>query len=542
MDYNAPPPSDDELPALLRALCIRAADADSEIRVAAVEDIYAIAFKVGAKASSAIPVLVERLADSVPKVSESASWALKYCAPESVAALTESLAHQFSQVREKASQALGNIGRDARNSAHALRPLLQDSAPLVRQKAAWALGLMHDDHPDTLEQLHRLTRTEQPADLSAALHALGNLGKNSENTELLLPFKGVIMAATSHSSSAVVRSALYASESLGLSPQEQADLYVSTLHAGSTLSDTQMTFHALADLAPSVDLSKALPVFMAILCTRQDTAISVCKVLAVMKPRPSSAIEQLVALLDEGRFVLPAAAALWAIEGRTESFMAAIERSHPIADESLCDFICALGPAATPLVPKVLAALAEEDWDQQWAAADALCAIACPETAVVQALMDALGHPSPVVQSASARALASLGANSVEALTAVLSNKEDARSAWAALSLGRIGVQARPAVEVLRTRMLEGTEPLHSSCAIALAHIAQDESSIPVLIDILQSEEPSAPRKAAAEALGALGPPARCAIPALRSALNDMDFELAEAAAEALAVIEGSRH
>lgn len=542
MDYNAPPPSDRELPALLSTLCARAADVDSEIRSAAVEDIYEIAFKVRVKASAAIPVLVERLADSIPKVSESASWALKYCAPESVAALTEALAHEFGQVREKAAQALGNIGKDARSSAHALRQLLQDREPNVRQKAAWALGLMHDDHPDTLEHLCHLTLSGHPADLSAALHALGNLGKNSENTELLSPFTDVIMTAISHTSSAVVRSALYASESLGLSPQEQADLYVSTLHAGSTLSDTQMTFPDLTRLAPTVDLSKALPVFMAILSARPDTAISVCKVLAVMKPRPLIAIQQLVELLDEDRFVLPAASALWAIEGRTESFMAAIERSHPIADESLCDFICALGPAATPLVPKVLAALAEEDWDQQWAAADALCAIACPDPAVVHALLDALGHPSPIVRSASARALASLGSISVDPLMAVLSHQEDSRSAWAAFTLGKIGPDARPAIEILRAGMLQGTEPLRSHCAIALAHIAQDESSIPVLIDTLQSEEPSAPRKAAAEALGALGPAAGQAIPALTSVLHDEDFELAEAAAEALAMVEGRVH
>lgn len=77
MDHNALPPDDTELPAILDELILRAAHAEVEVRRAALEGIYELAFKVHAKAAAAIPTLIGGLAQPDPKIGESSLWALK---------------------------------------------------------------------------------------------------------------------------------------------------------------------------------------------------------------------------------------------------------------------------------------------------------------------------------------------------------------------------------------------------------------------------------------------------------------------------------
>jgi hypothetical protein len=122
-------------------------------------------------------------------------------------------------------------------------------------------------------------------------------------------------------------------------------------------------------------------------------------------------------------WVLPVASALWRSEGRAESILPALQRIFHDNAEGVCDLICELGPAASPLLPDVIRALAEEDWDLQWAAADALRAIASTDQAVLSPLLDALAHPSPIVRSASARALAAAAVAALGALKVLLSDR-----------------------------------------------------------------------------------------------------------------------
>ncbi|MCZ8158824.1 MAG: hypothetical protein O9256_02925 [Rhizobiaceae bacterium] len=177
VDYDAPPPDDAELPAILADLAHRAEHADVNVRREAIEQIYELAFRIHAKAAAAIPCLVGGLTDPDPKIGESALWALHYCAPDSIDPLVECLSHQVALVRERACHSLGNIGDSARAAAaHKLRDLLADSDQAVRVRAAWALGLMHDVCSDTVRQLVGMTTSGTPADEGAALHALGNVG------------------------------------------------------------------------------------------------------------------------------------------------------------------------------------------------------------------------------------------------------------------------------------------------------------------------------------------------------------------------------
>lgn len=542
MDYDAPPPDDAELPAILADLIDRAGHVDVDVRREAIARIYELAFKVDAKAAAAIPCLIGGLVDPDPKTGERALWALHYCAPESIDPLVECLSHPVAFVRERASHALGNIGDAARAAAAPrLKDLLEDPDQAVRQRAAWALGLMHDTCVDTLRLLASMVTNGTPVDAGAALHALGNIGK-SAGADFLAPYREVVVAAIHSPAADSRRWALYAAESIGLERQTWADTLASIVQQDESAEVRTAALSALKDIAPSVELASALPTLVARLAEAGREASLACDVLAAMHPRPMSAVPFLREFLSRDEIVIPAAAALWRIEGRADAIVPALRRVFEDNGEGVCDLVCELGPAAQALIPDVIRALAEEDWDLQWAAADALRAIASSDAAVLRSLLEAFDHPSPIVRSASARALAAAGAMAVRPLNALLLDASDPRASLAAFALGEIGPAAGGALTNLRAGMRSGSEPLAGCCAIAVVRIAAEVAAVPYLVATLSSEDPAAPRKAAAEALAELGPAAGAAIEALEALGDDEDFDVAEASAQALMAIREQPH
>src|SRR5205823_2823680 len=145
--------------------------------------------------------------------------------------------------------------------------------------------------------------------------------------------------------------------------------------------------------------------------TGGGSARDMCKALALLGSRADAAVPCLIdALRSEDAFlVIAAAIALWKIAGRVEESLPQLARVFDDMGQSVCDAICEIGPAAAPLIDRVIGALDTEDWDLQWAAADALAAVASSRPDVVAALTTALGHPSPIVRSAAARAFAAIG-------------------------------------------------------------------------------------------------------------------------------------
>jgi HEAT repeat protein len=537
MDTNSPPPSDKKLPSVVADLLRLARASSIEDRRGAIEKLYELAYKVGPKIADAIPTLIDALLDRDEKIGESALWALKYCKPDSVEPLIGCLTHGEAFVRERAAHSLGNIGDEARTAATTLRGLLIDPDQSVRKRAAWALGLTHDTDLMTISELIKTAERGSEIDKGAALHALGNIGKALDDPSVLRPYQPSILHALQDSSSEVRWSALYASESLGLEPQPTAALMLTVLQGEQSSRVIEAVLSRLKTLAPLVDRTTQVPTLMQFLGKPGREASLACEILSSMRPAPKQAIDALVQALRIDRLVLPAATALWKIDGRVNEILPALERIFDAYDESVCDLICEIGPAAAPLLPKLIRALAEENWDLQWAAADALGAVASPEPSVMAALFDGLAHPSPIVRSAAARALARIGSPAVPMLRVLVADADDQRNAGAAFACGQMGLAAAPALPELRSGMRLGQEPLSSCCAIALARVAGDIESIPYLIDVLQSDDAQAPRRSAASALGALGPAARPAIDALEAVLICDDIDVAQAAEEALAAI-----
>lgn len=100
MDFYTPPEDEAELVKIMADYLAQAQSPTLDERRAGVEGLYELACKLGSRVAKSIPVLVEALCESDDKLGESASWALAYCAPDSVEPLIACLAHPGAHVRE----------------------------------------------------------------------------------------------------------------------------------------------------------------------------------------------------------------------------------------------------------------------------------------------------------------------------------------------------------------------------------------------------------------------------------------------------------
>lgn len=543
MNWNDPPPDDKEFPTIVDKLVVKAGSHSADEKREAVEALYDLAVKVGPKAAAAVPVLIERLGDSDRKTGESALWALGYCKPQSVEPLIDCLLSADPQVRERAAWAIGNIGDEARPASDSLRRLLKDPAENVRSRAAWALGLVHDCDSRTVESLFQLVEFGITSDRRSALHALGNIAKRMDDRSALHRHSPLIFSALDDVDEDTRWSALYVVESLGLAAAEYADVLLGLLKQDPAQRVLHAVLSQLTRLAPQIDLSAQTEYLCQWLGRDSASASQVCEILSVIHPAPLDAIAALVSALSIDECVVPASKALWKIDRRVSESLPALARIFDDYEEAVCDVVCELGPAAAPLLPKLIEAMQNEDyWDLQWAAADALGAIASADPPVMEALLAALGHQSPIVRSAAGRALARVGAPAIPQLLTLVQAQDDPRAAWAAFSLGEMGPAAVSAAPQLLKGLQTAGDVLSTACAIALARTAGDPQAIPHLVRIVESADARYPRTAAANALGGLGPLAITAVPALKLLLADDDFECSAAAQQALDAIKAKAH
>lgn len=540
MDWNAPPPPDSQIPTILARLIGQWRPSDVEQRRDVIRQVYELAFKVGPKAAESVPVLIDALGDEDAKVGESAMWALKYCAPESIADVTNCLTDARAVVRERAAESLGNMGEDAAAAAIALRPLLADPVEAVRSKAAWALGLMRDVDTESVEPLLALAEHGSTSDKRAALHALGNIGRADEPVDLNT-HRPLMERALGDPDADVRWSALYALGALPIEAPDGVALLTRQLVSDPSERVQQACLSELRNLAKIEDLSAHSGLLVSYLQRGGAVTSSACEVVENIKTPTPEVISALRTALEGDDTVVHAARALWKLTGDASLIVPALIRAFDAQDESVCDLVCELGAEAKPLVPQLVAALATENWDLQWAAADALRAVADQAPEVIAALLEAMDHPSPIVRSSSARALAAAGRQGVSALMELL-EATDPRGPFAAMALTESEQRPSDALPALRKGMSAGAQPFSGCCAIALATHTAEAAVVPHLVDTALSDHPSAPREAAIQALQALGPAATPAIPALEGLARGDDQTVAQAAREALETIQRDAH
>jgi HEAT repeat protein len=495
--------------------------------------------------ASAVNPLLSCLEDEDEPTGDSASWGLKYCAPRSIEPLIECLRHLDAKVRRRAAQALGNIGDEARAACDALREHLRDPAPEVRQKAAWALGLIHDTAIRSVDLLYEMAQSELAPDRSAALHALGNIGRTLEVPLPLRAHRQVIEAAVDDVDGDVRWSALYAHEGLREERAASIDFLCHRLAVDDSSRVQQSIAHRLKTLGPGADLVEHVPLLARIVASGGLGGWDVCELLAAMGSDAAAAVPALVEEVNGGEtgVTIRAAIALWSITKDAKLVLPCLERLLDSHDEEVCDAIATIGRPATPLLAPLIAKIScTDDWDFQWAATDAVGALAENNADALPALLSALSHDSPIVRGSAVRGLARVGLPAVPALIERLACREGSLAEWAAETLGQIGTVAADAAPALRLAMARGPRGLAFWSAVALARMCADQSAAALLIAVFDDDADPYLRKSAVTALGALHPNTRGLSAALKRATRDDDESVRAEAIEVLSRHDAGMH
>lgn len=536
--------SDQKIAEIIFRVAAEIRHADRARRQTAVRDLSNLCRKVRVRARAAIPIWLELLADEDKEIGESASYGLSHCAPDSIEPLIEQLSHHNPTVRQRACSSLGTIGKDAILATPSILPLLADPLQEVRSRAAWALGLIGDARQRTIAALFDMARSGTTGDRRSALHGLGGLAKAAAD---LAPFRArqqEIFDALTDEDDDIRWSACYAIESLDLDPATHAGLIVPRLSDRSERVK-EAAIRQLKGLADEIDLT----FYLAPICNvvrgapGRSTAIA-CEMIGMLGPRAHTAVPLLLdALNSEDEFTIIAATiALWRVDRCIDEALPHLARLFPDFGETVCDAITQIGPAAAPLIGQVLAALESDDWDLQWAAADALGFMGSSDPAVVARLAESLGHESGIVVSAAATALARIGAAAVPVLSDILLRPGDPRAEWAADTLGRIGPAAASVAELLLAQLHSPQPGLAAWSAIALAKIVGDERVVPTLVRLLERTDRADLKLQTVLGLKAIGPRASGAAGALNGLLHDPDDDVRMAAEAALSAIAAARH
>jgi HEAT repeat protein len=203
-------------------------------------------------------------------------------------------------------------------------------------------------------------------------------------------------------------------------------------------------------------------------------------------------------------------------------------------------------PNGTLVIPTLVEALKDADGEIVAAAAQALGKFGSKARPAVVDLKDALstnkqrwtayydfGFTVPVRIDV-IRALAEIGPDAelaVPSLTGIMNDDTDSTAQiWAAAALVRISPK-KPVAEEGLALIIRNLHDEKSNCqtqaAEALGTIGSD-AAITALVEVLQAQDSSkwgTLRESAAEALGAIGPSAKAAVPALRTALLEQRWE-----------------
>lgn len=534
-------------------------------------------------------VFLEALNQSDAKVKEAVEWALRDRGQAALPELVARMNHGNPTVRANVLATLSQFETDdlaevqKRSIAQRICDALCDDHRDVRQAAAYAsaqgrfvknreesgdgrqwLSQCADEiaaifQPSrkklealTIQRLLALSATGDSDERGSALHALWCIG-NRRGGQRFRDGERVVAENLKHADENVRDWAYRAYRYFDVAPESLAATFTQGIDDPSCHVTESATRSLLEIAKDGVDVSPAIPVLCRLLERRVcdsyggvyspfEDACEILMLLPVEDVQP--AIEPLVRALTSGesRVVAKAAESLWKLDQRVTESLPRLKElldSGEMHTETFCHVIYRIGPAAAPLTPEVIKLLEDRSWDTQWAAADALGAIASSDPDCIRALIRALIHPSGIVRNAAIQALSHIGEEAVPLLISTLRGDDDEAKEMAADALGVIGAPAEQAVDDLRRLLATQPEGVADWSAIALGKITGSTEAVPRLMTILRMRPGRNIRTQTAEALGNIGPPARGALLALRGALDDPDEQVREAVAVAIGQIEG---
>jgi HEAT repeat protein len=486
-------------------------------------------------------------------------------AAEAVAPLTGLLKDKSAAVRARAARALGKIGAPAKSAAPELASLLKDADDSVRRQAVQAIiairpspkvmiplfiKLMEDADPGVQMRVMNDVAEAGEAAVPALIEAL----KNDKTTYWACIVLREIGPAAKVAAPALAeklkdpRPEIRREAVLTLGALNEASIPVLPQIAAA-LDDEDARTAATFVMGQLGKIPANAEVKIRANAKSDDKFLSTVSLWALARVHPEDkelrrqATEQLVeGLKEQDPFVRVAAArALAALPPAPEITFPILEKALKDADTTTIhhalDALASLGPQAVPRLVDIL----KQNKELRVQVAYTLGQIGPGAAAATEALAGLIADEDFNVSTEAVLALAKIGpaaGSAVPALMAAL-QKENCPNAHAIIfALGKIGPQAAAAEPVLLKEMNGKDGSLAIISAWSYTQIQPRSAktaakAIPVLVSGLSDSLPET-RKAAAEALGDLGPLAREAIPALQKAAKDDSKAVREAAAKAL--------
>jgi HEAT repeat protein len=489
-------------------------------------------------------------------------------AAEAVGPLTELLDDPAPAVRAHAAMALGEIGEPAKSSASALLNLLKDKDEIVRRRAIRALIALHPG-PKVMQPLfEQIMENSDPASQMRILQAVADAG------EIAVP--GLIRSLENDK---VAYWACIVLREIGPPAKDAVPALT------KALNNSRPDIRREAVLALGTMNDAALPAVPQIVETLKDEHVRTAATFALGQlgkiPADSEKTIRENCKSDDKTL---ATVSYWALarvhpddkplrREATERIVENLKDKDPFVRVSAARALAALPPAPEITLPILEKSLKEADAETAQYALDALASIG-PQA--VPRLIDLLKHKRLRVKVV--YVLGQIGpgaAPAVDELAKLVGDKDDNLATEAVLALGKIGPDAKPAVPELTKALDRADCPNAHAIIYTLGRIGPNAASAePLLLKAMKSKDASLSvvaawaltkidahadkaetisvfiaglsdslpetRKAAAEALGDLGPAARDAVSALKKASGDESKPVREAAAKALEAVNKS--
>jgi HEAT repeat protein len=485
---------------------------------------------LGTQARSALPALVPALKDHDVHVRVAATEALISAGPAAVPLLTGALWSEDDGTRFSAVLALGQIGGPARSATPSLLKRLEDDG-IIRLRAAETLGLIgaHDAIPFLTPMLK-----DPAADArTAAAAALIRLGADAN---LVIP---VLVDLLQEKDPGDRRVAVEQLLTLG----REARPAVAAL--SKALQDENAPVRhgaalALGRIGPGA--KDTIAALTAVLKEDKADEVRLAAAEALWRlGRHADVVPVLRKWLagTTGSRAVLVAELLWRIDQSPEAVAAlrrAVEQEKAGVRQKALEVLAGIGPKASPALDAVVPLLKEKGANLRLAAA--ACVFRCGARARLDAppLTEALKDDSPWVRLYAAASLWQLrkDRDALRLLTAALKDSKADVRLGAVRILIDMGPDAKEVLPALVEVLGDTDGMVRANAAEAVWKLGKDAKALPALVETLQDKAPSS-RSYAATTLGyVMRQEAKPAVPALIQALWDEDTGVRAGAAEAL--------
>jgi HEAT repeat protein len=507
--------SDDKTPARpepvyhgrpLRAWLDDLDDADVLVREEAME----VLGQAGPAAREALPALNRMLKDENRNLRVRAAlalWRIGKDARPAVAALSENLRSSSTPVRREAIHTLQQIGKDAIAAAPAILDLADDRDFNIRQQARSTLTSFGKAAlPAVLKGLDdkEARRRRNAADVLAE-NLMWQLSK--ENVPTLTPR----LKDTDRHVRATCARALW------------------------QLGDTNKpVLDALLDGVLSGDI------------TLQRNVLNTVA-FAPHKPKSLQPLLEEAVKLTDLNTRIQAAQVLFQVDNKSDKVMPvlleALKPQYRNNWHQVLNVLQQMGPRAKPALDRLLVIAKDQQFQwQSWQLRSTLAAIGEPAIpGLVQLLKSGVPpgfQPDHSPAETAAYALGQIGVKAADAVTPLLTDKDDQVRLRACKVIGNVGAPAKAAAPKLITALKDDHAGVREAAATALGNMGADaKASIPALLALAKGTD-AAVRRASMKALTHIGPDAKDAVPVCLDALKDTDTALRVQALELLAKVD----